>query len=66
MRELPEMCFGMLTGALKITETSNTFRKNANWSEKTIKEIYRQAESGGVLLSSMGTPRIILSISIKY
>jgi len=44
------------TRALKITETSNTFRKNANWSEKTIKEIYRQAESGGVLLSSMGNP----------
>lgn len=44
------------TRALKIVKTDNTFKENANWSEKTIKEIYKQAESGGVLLSSMGNP----------
>lgn len=44
------------TGALKIVKTDNTFKENANWGNKTIKEIYRQAETGGVLLSSMGNP----------
>ncbi|MCL2197729.1 MAG: glutamate synthase-related protein [Defluviitaleaceae bacterium] len=44
------------TRALKITESGNTYKQNANWSGKTINEIYRQAGSGGVLLSSMGNP----------
>lgn len=44
------------TRALKIRENEQVFRKNANWRGQTIKEIYRQAESGGVLLSSMGNP----------
>ena len=44
------------TRALKIVKTDNTYKENANWSGKTINEIYRQAESGGVLLSSMGNP----------
>ena len=43
--------------ALKITKTDHAFRDNANWSGQIITEIYRQAESGGVLLSSMGTPK---------
>lgn len=43
--------------ALKITKTDHAFRDNANWSGQVITEIYRQAESGGVLLSSMGTPK---------
>lgn len=42
--------------ALKIVKSDNTFKENANWSNKTIKEIYKQAGSGGVLLSSMGNP----------
>lgn len=45
------------TRALKITENENELRKNANWRGETIKEIYRQAQSGGVLLSSMGNPK---------
>lgn len=45
------------TRALKIVKSDNTFRANYNWSGETIQEIYRQAESGGVLLSSMGNPR---------
>ncbi len=44
------------TKALKIAKNECTFRENANWSSDTIKEIYKQANSGGVLLSSMGNP----------
>ncbi len=47
------------THALKIVKNANTFRENSNWQSDTIKEIYKQAESGGVLLSSMGTPKPI-------
>ena len=42
--------------ALKIVKTDHTFKENANWTGKTITEIYRQAGSGGMLLSSMGNP----------
>ncbi|MGM9682203.1 MAG: glutamate synthase-related protein [Eubacteriales bacterium] len=44
------------TRALKIYKSDNTFKINANWSQQAMTEIYRQAESGGVLLSSMGNP----------
>lgn len=42
--------------AIKIVKSDCTLRENANWSDNTIKEIYKQANSGGVLLSSMGNP----------
>lgn len=45
------------TRALKIVKSDHTFRANANWTSDSIGEIYRQAGSGGVLLSSMGTPK---------
>jgi glutamate synthase domain-containing protein 2 len=45
------------TRALKIVKSDCTLRENANWSGDTIKEIYKQASSGGVLLSSMGNPK---------
>ncbi len=45
------------TRALKIVKTDHTFRENDNWSGRTINEVYRQANSGGVLLSSMGNPK---------
>ncbi|MDR1927344.1 MAG: FMN-binding glutamate synthase family protein, partial [Oscillospiraceae bacterium] len=45
------------TKALKIVETAHTFRSNANWQGQTIRELYAQANTGGVLLSSMGNPR---------
>ena len=45
------------THALKIVKSDDTFRVNANWSNETIGEIYRQAETGGMLLSSMGNPK---------
>jgi len=44
------------TRALKIVKSGNTYKENTNWSGKTINELYRQAGSGGVLLSSMGNP----------
>lgn len=43
--------------ALKIVKTEHNFRENANWTKENITEIYKQAESGGVLLSSMGNPK---------
>ncbi len=45
------------TRALKIVKSNCTLRENANWQNDTIREIYKQASSGGVLLSSMGNPK---------
>ena len=44
------------THALKIVRSGNTYKENANWTGKTMNELYRQAGSGGILLSSMGNP----------
>jgi glutamate synthase domain-containing protein 2 len=45
------------TRALKIVKSDCQLRENANWQNDTIREIYKQAGSGGVLLSSMGNPK---------
>ena len=45
------------THALKIKKSEDTYKLNANWDGQTINEVYRQAGSGGVLLSSMGNPK---------
>lgn len=45
------------TRALKIVKTDHTFKENANWTGENIAEVYRQAGTGGVLLSSMGNPK---------
>ena len=45
------------TRALKIVQSDCRLRENANWQHDTIREIYKQAGSGGVLLSSMGNPK---------
>ena len=45
------------TRALKIVKSDNRFRENANWTDAAIREIIKQAGSGGVLLSSMGNPQ---------
>ena len=45
------------TRALKIVKTDHTFKENGNWTGQTIREVYNQAGSGGVLLSSMGNPK---------
>ncbi len=44
------------TRALKIIKSDDTYRLNCNWSNQTMSEVYRQANTGGVLLSSMGNP----------
>ncbi len=44
------------THALKIAKSADCYRPNENWSSQTMNEVYRQAETGGVLLSSMGNP----------
>ncbi|HIZ77071.1 MAG TPA: alpha-hydroxy-acid oxidizing protein [Firmicutes bacterium] len=44
------------TRALKIVKTNHTFKESANWTKNNIEELYRQANSGGVLLTSMGNP----------
>lgn len=45
------------THALKIVKNNDTFKINANWTNEAISEIFRQAGTGGVLLSSMGNPQ---------
>lgn len=45
------------TKALKIVKTDHTFRPHSSWNSEVIEDIYRQAETGGVLLSSMGNPK---------
>ena len=45
------------TRALTIRRNPLEFRENANWTAKAIKEIYKQAETGGILLTGMGNDR---------
>ncbi|MBQ3834250.1 MAG: FMN-binding glutamate synthase family protein, partial [Elusimicrobia bacterium] len=45
------------TKAIKIRKNSLEFKENANWTCTAIDEIYRQAQTGGMLLSSMGNPK---------
>jgi len=45
------------TRALKIVKSNCRLRENANWPDDTVNEIYKQASSGAVLLSSMGNPK---------
>jgi len=45
------------TGALTIRENPSDFRANANWTGMRLRNIYKQAETGGILLSGMGCDR---------
>jgi glutamate synthase domain-containing protein 2 len=45
------------TGAISIKHAALEFRPNANWSPDVIRNVYKQAETGGVLLSGMGNDR---------
>src|SRR4030043_2276668 len=45
------------TGALKIRNREDQFKANYNWSSSHLNNIYRQADSGGVLLTGMGSDR---------
>ena len=49
------------THALTIRRTPLDFRENANWTAQRITGIYKQAETGGILLTGMGcdTPHTI-------
>ena len=42
--------------ALKIVKNEMSIKDNKNWSFNIVKEIFKQSETGGVLLSSMGNP----------
>ena len=42
------------TRAIDLKEQLNTFKPNAYWSPKTITNIYKQAATGGILLTGMG------------
>ena len=43
--------------ALSVRRAANELRGDVNFSSQLMTEIYRQAESGGVLLSGMGNPQ---------
>ena len=45
------------TRALKIVKSGDTYKVNSNWTGDVISDVIRQAGTGGVLLSSMGTPK---------
>ena len=45
------------THALKIEKNRCALRESANWSSDAMEEIWKQAATGGVLLSSMGSPK---------
>jgi len=45
------------TGAISIRQSELEFRCNSNWTPGLIRNLYRQAEGGGVLLSGMGSDR---------
>lgn len=47
------------TRALKIVKNDCVMKENVNWSVASVNEIYKQAQSGGVLLSSMGNPNAL-------
>ena len=44
------------TRAIKIVKTDCCLRENENWKSDTIREVYKQAATGGILLSSTGNP----------
>ncbi|MEN6462155.1 MAG: glutamate synthase-related protein, partial [Syntrophomonas sp.] len=45
------------THALSIQKWPVDFKTNSNWDTGTIKQVYAQAESGGILLTGMGNDR---------
>jgi len=45
------------TGALVVRQNPMSFKENASWTGRAIKDIFKQAETGGVLLTGMGNDR---------
>lgn len=43
--------------AIKIVKSGIGFKSGSNFTDSLIRDVYAQAETGGVLLSSMGTPK---------
>ncbi|MFQ5906784.1 MAG: glutamate synthase-related protein, partial [bacterium] len=41
-------------GAITVVENPLSFRRHANWSSRHIKNIFKQSETGGMLLTGMG------------
>ena len=46
-------------GALQIAPAANRFGSGPVWGQSALEEVYRQAQTGGVLLSAMGSPRAL-------
>ena len=42
------------TGSIKIKQRESEFKRNANWTPEHLKNIYKQAQTGGVILTGMG------------
>ncbi|MFC2021489.1 glutamate synthase-related protein, partial [Chloroflexota bacterium] len=64
MRSRPENCAGCHrcvnfcpTGALTVRRNPIEYRENYNWRPEIIEDIIKQAETGGVLLTGMGTDK---------
>ena len=45
------------TNALTVRQNPLDFRANANWTARAIRDIFKQSETGGVLLTGMGNDR---------
>ncbi len=45
------------TGALSIKENPRNFKANASWTPYYIKNLYKQASTGGILLTGMGNDK---------
>lgn len=45
------------TRALTVTRFPRDYRQNANWTPDALEAIYKQAETGGILLTGMGNDR---------
>ena len=45
------------TGAVSIRRAPLEFRPHGNWTAEVLRNVYKQAESGGVLLAGMGNDR---------
>ena len=45
------------TGSIKIEKKQPNFKENKNWNPALIRNIYKQAESGGVILTGMGSDK---------
>ncbi|HEY4717234.1 MAG TPA: glutamate synthase-related protein [bacterium] len=45
------------TDCIRIVRNPDTFRPNANWRDNFIKDLYKQAGSGGIIVTGMGNDK---------